>query len=264
MGRIIAFLSGKGGVGKTTLTAGLGEALAELGASVCMVDFDFGLNNLDLVLNLEDKVVYDLGDCLAGRCRIKQALISQKQKDNIYFMSSGKITSLETVNQNQVVAIIEKLSKAFDYCLIDCPAGGGNAVNLVKTLTSEVVLVVTPNLSSLRDAGKVKNLMLSGGLCGLGVVVNRIRGDLVVSGKMLDEMQISNALGLKLVGVVPDSDEISILGNLKSVYDCGTQVRIAFDIIAKNIHHNKTLRFDYLSKYRGLLGTIKCKLKRHA
>lgn len=264
MGRVIAILSGKGGVGKTTVTAGLGEALANLGASVCLVDFDFGLSNLDLMLNVEDRIVYDLSDCLSGRARLKQALVGQKQKSNLYYLPSGKIKSIDAIDLNVVKELVEKISKVFDYCIIDCPAGMGKGFDLVKSVAYEFVVVATPNLSSLRDASKIKNDLMAKLGIEISVLVNRVRGDLVASGKMLDEMQISKALGLKLAGVIPDNDDIATIGNLKSVYDCGEQSRAAFDILARNINFNKSLRFDYLSKYKGVLGAIKCRIKQRA
>lgn len=264
MGRKIVITSGKGGVGKTTITAGLGAALAELGSSVCMVDLDFGLNNLDLVLNLEDKVVYDLSDCISGKCRLKQALIPEKQKDNLFYLPSGKISSAQNIDESKVAGVINKLSQVFDYCLIDSPAGIGNGFLLASGVADEFILVATPNISSLRDASKIKNLIVSSKSANIGLVVNRIRGDLVMSKKMIDEDQMAKALDVKLLGVIPESDDIFVMNNLKSVYECGAAIKGAFDVLAKNVNFNKKVKFDYLSKYKGIVGAIMCKLKKNA
>lgn len=264
MGRKIVITSGKGGVGKTTITAGLGVALAHLGASVCMVDLDFGLNNLDLVLNLEDKVVYDMQDCISGRCRLKQALVPDKVKENLFYLPSGKIMNTEQINSEQIVTIITKLSQIFDYCLLDSPAGLGKGFEIALGLADEVIVVATSNITSLRDASKVKNMVISAGAKNIGLVVNRLRGDLVIQGKMLDEEQIAKALEINLLGIVPESDEIGVVGNIKSVYECGEMSKHAFDVLAKNINFNKRVKVDYISKYKGIFGSIKCKLKKNA
>ena len=264
MGRKIVITSGKGGVGKTSITAGLGIALSHLGASVCMIDLDFGLNNLDLVLNLEDRVIYDLADCVSGKCRLKQALIPDRLKENLFYLPSGKISNEQIADKEQIVQIINKLSQVFDYCLLDSPAGLGKGFEIALSVSDEVIIVATSNISSLRDASKVKQIVISGGFKNLGLIINRLRGDLVATGKMLDENYISKALNINLLGVLPEIDEINVLSNIKSIYECGEYCKFAFDILAKNIHFNKHERLDYVSKYKGLIGSIKCKLKKNA
>ena len=178
MGRTIAVVSGKGGVGKTTIACGLGLALAKLKRSVCLVDLDVGLNNLDVLLGVENKVVYDLGDCLEGRCRIKQALVGALQFDNLYLLPSIRFNQIN-YNGKEIKEIIDKLSNVFDYVIIDAPAGMGVNFEYAISSANEALVVVTPHVSSLRDADKVIGVLKGISVGEIGVVVNRIRGDMV-------------------------------------------------------------------------------------
>jgi len=260
MGRIICFVSGKGGVGKTVITAGIGKALASMGKSVCLLDFDFGLNNLDLMLGLEQGVVYDLTDYIAGRCRLRQALVQDNDFDNLYYLSSFKVKLFEELNADNICETIKKVAAVFDFCLIDSPAGIGEDSRFVIANSNEIVIVTTPNISSVRDASKISNYAFNSGK-QTGLIVNKIRGDLVVSNKSITEEQISKTLNLKLLGVMPEYDAIEVYSNIKSVYDCSVQSRYAFDTLANNIANNQQNKINYVSKFRGVSGLIRRKLK---
>ncbi|MBQ7453062.1 MAG: AAA family ATPase [Clostridia bacterium] len=263
MARRILIASGKGGVGKTTISAGLGEMLAELGASVCVVDFDFALNNLDLALGVEGKIVYDLYDYLSGRCKLRQALTQVSEKGNFYFLSTNKV-SFDCYDEDQIKETIMKLSAIFDYLIFDCSAGLSPAFKLGVQLASEAFIVVCPSIFSLKDASIVKNYLISQNQKDIGLIINRIRGDLVACGQMLNEKQIEDILQTHVVGVIPESDGCITNGNLTTVCESSEAMRCALKSFAQNVMYGKTLVFDYLSKYRGLIGKIRAKIKKGA
>lgn len=193
MGRKILVTSGKGGVGKTTITAGLAIALSKMGLSVVVVDADLGLNNLDCMMNVEDKVVFDLNDYLCGRCRLKQCLIQDSTFPNLYTLPAVK-EGQKSQELESFYDLVDKLSHVFDYCLVDSPAGVEFNFKNALSAVSEALVVVTPHLSSVRDAEKVLSMLDGSGVCVAGIVVNRLRGDLVVSKKMLSHTDIENLL----------------------------------------------------------------------
>ena len=260
MGRTIVVTSGKGGVGKTTVVAGLAKALACLNASVCVVDADIGLNNLDLVLNVENKVVYDIVDCMQGKCRIKQALIKDIILDNLFIMPSGKNLPI-----NMVITfkeIISKLASIFDFVLIDCPAGVDKGFKRAVECASESIIVVTPHISSVRDAAKTINLLNSNdGKIQNYLIVNRVRGDLVAGKQMMSHLDIETLLNIKSIGVVPECDEYNVSNSFMYVKDVKNNFNLAFKIIAKNLINNTFEQLDYIKKYKGVLGYFKRKLK---
>ncbi len=260
MARTILVTSGKGGVGKTTVCAGLGAALARMGQSVCLIDFDFGLNNLDLMLNIEDRVIYDANAVMAGRCKLKQALVADKTQNNLYFLATGRMTAAQIEGIGE---ILEKLSGVFDFCIIDCAAGAGESFKAGLSACSEVLIVTNPSISSLRDAVKLRGLIAGEKAELIGCVVNRIRGDLVAAGKMINENQIEEQTGIKVRGVIPESDDILVYSNTCAISECGVAFSY-FEKLASAILKNRNFRIDYVSKYRGVFGAIKSVLKRNA
>ena len=263
MARRILIASGKGGVGKTTISAGLGEMLSTFGASVCVIDFDFGLNNLDLALGVESRVVYDLGDYLNGRCKLRQALTQVSVKNNFYFLSTNKM-SVETCDEEQIKDAIAKISVIFDYIIFDCSAGLSQAFRLGVSLASEVLIVVCPSVFSLKDASVIKSFLLTQNRKDLGVIINRIRGDLVACGQMLNEKQIERVVEMPIVGIIPESDGYLTNGNLVSVCESAEPIYLAMKTLAQNIMFGKNLKFDYLAKYRGVIGRLRAKIKKGA
>ncbi len=261
MGRKILITSGKGGVGKTTITAGLGMSLAKLGVSVVIVDGDMGLNNLDSIMNIESKVEYDLNDYLSGKCRLKQCLVEDENFPNLYILpvtrEGQKSQYLESFS-----VLIDKLSKVFDYCLIDCPAGVEANFKMALSAVNEAIVVVTPHLSSLRDSDKVLSILDGAGVCVAGVVANRLRGDLVVSKQMLSHMDIERLLGRRIIACVPESDIINIYSSFKFDAVIKSDMRLAFDFMAENLHNGDAKEYDYLTKYKGFFGGIRRLLKR--
>lgn len=261
MGRKIAIVSGKGGVGKTTVACGVALSLAKSGKSVCLIDLDVGLNNLDVLLGLENKVVYDLADCISGRCRIKQALVNDSAFENLYLLPSMRFSSVK-ISEYEIQTITDKLAGVFDFVIIDAPAGAGENFELAVKGANEAIVVVTPHMASLRDADKVIGIIKGSGIDEVSVIVNRIRGDMVARREMLNHIQISKLLKCKIMGVVPESDDINIYSSFKFDKISKSKAVVAFSILVHNIKTDKKVIYDYESRYKGLLGIIRRNIKR--
>ena len=258
MARKIVVTSGKGGVGKSTICANLGLKLAQMGQKVVMLDVDIGLNNLDVLMGVENKVVYDIADVVEGKCRIKQALIQDLRSPLLYILPSNKIFTTTKITSFNIKAVVDALGDIFDYVIIDCPAGIDSGFHRAVYSASEALVVCTPHISSIRDADKVLTILNNYNLNNIGFVVNRVRGDLIINGQMIDVSQISNLLKANLVGVVPDDDSISTGRSMAITKSTGGN---AFEILAKNIHYCQNVMFDYKSKYKGLFGSLKRKIR---
>ena len=264
MSRVIVITSGKGGVGKTTITANLGIALAGFGHSVAMIDSDIGLNNLDVVMGVENKVVYDLVDCLEGKCRVTQALIQNPILENLFILPSSRNADKNKIEPADFERVVNALKDKFEYVLIDCPAGIDKGFSLAVSCATEAIVVVTPHLSAVRDADRVVSLLNTRGISSVSVVVNRIRGDLVARREMLSAIDIEKLMGVKQVGIIPESDEIGLYNSFLSFSDGKVHsfVGYAFSTLARNILEEKSEKFDYISKYKGFWGAVRRTLKR--
>ena len=260
MARKIVITSGKGGVGKTTVTANLGMALASLGMRVALIDVDFGLNNLDVVMGVENKLVYDIIDVFEGRCRIKQALVQCSDKKNLYILPSGGVNSSSVLTGQNIKLIIESINQLFDYVLIDCPAGIDVGFHRAVACSDEAIIIVTPNVPSLRDADKVISILKSYKLKNMSIVVNRARGDLIVGEKMMAPYDIQELLKTKLIGVLPEEDTVFLSAgtNLRS----GSDSKKAYKILANNVHKSTNKIFDVTTKYTGFIGSIRRSIKK--
>ena len=261
MARKIVITSGKGGVGKTTVTVNLGLALADLGLRVLLIDLDFNLNNLDVVMGVENLINFDLLDVLEGRCRIKQAIVQSKNKKNLYILPSGKVGYSKTITGQNIKLIIDNLDNIFDYVLIDCPAGIGVGFHRAVSCVDEALIVVNSSLTSLRDADKVVSIIRSYKLNKTGLIINRIRGDLVMNQKIMTPFDIENLLKTELIGVLPDEDAVflSCGYNLPKSSDS----KKAYKILANNLHKGNKKIFDVTTKYTGLFGSIRRSIKKN-
>lgn len=259
MAKKIVITSGKGGVGKTTTLANLGLNLACFGKRVCMIDADLGLNNLDMVLGLESLIVYDLSDCIEGRCRPKQALVQSRNSKNAYLLPSVHSFVGKDVKE-PFKELIEGLSTCFDYILIDCPAGIGEEFRRAISLADEAIIVTTPHLSALRDADKVLANLRSLKIENVSIVVNRVRGDLIVSGHMISPEEIEDTLKCKLLGVIPDDDFVFLCSAGEIPPEA--QSYKAFKILANNLIDGKNKIYSYSKDYLGFWGSIRRGLKK--
>ena len=205
--RKIVFTSGKGGVGKTTTTVNVGAALAQQGHRVILVDADIGLRNLDLVLGLEKRIVFDLVEVVEGRCQLRQALIKDKRFESLSILPAAQTRDKEAVNEEQMVKLMDDLAEMADYVLIDCPAGIEGGFRNAIAGASEAIVVTTPEVSAIRDADRVIGKLGERSL-PMRLIVNRIRPEMVRTGDMLSVEDVCEILSAELLGIVPDDEEV--------------------------------------------------------
>ena len=213
MGEVIVLTSGKGGVGKTTTTANVGTGLAKLGKNVVLVDTDIGLRNLDVVMGLENRIVYNLVDVIEGNCRIKQALIKDKRYPNLYLLPSAQTRDKSSVTPEQMKKLADELRDEFDYILMDCPAGIEQGFQNAIAGADRALVVTTPEVSAVRDADRIIGLLEANELRSTHLIVNRLRTDMVKRGDMMSSDDVSEILAVDLIGVVPDDENIVISTN---------------------------------------------------
>lgn len=263
MARTIVITSGKGGVGKTTISAYLGMEMAKSGLRVCLIDMDLGLNNLDVVLGIEDRVIYNMVDVLDGRCRLRQAMVEHDVYPLLFVLSSGSALKNSTIRIDAIKLLIEDLKRQFDFIIIDCPAGIDIGFNRAVSLAEEALVVTTPHLSALRDADKVITILHSFNLSSIRFIVNRSRGDLIKDKLMLDVYDIAKALNLEFGGVIPEDDSIAYLGaggKVRIDYNCPSFR--AINILCENICTGSKKLYDCTYRYKGFLGGVRRLLKR--
>lgn len=263
MSRVIVVASGKGGVGKTTVCANLGLNLAKKNYRVCVVDMDIGLNNLDVVLGMESRVLYSMQDVLEGKCRLRQALVQDNTYSFLYLLSSGNVAHNLSIRPEYIKAIINDLKTMFDYILIDCPAGIDAGFNRAVICAEEAIVVTTPHLSSIRDADKVVTILSSYNLSSIKFVVNRARGDLIMDKLMLDVYEISRTLKIEFGGVIPEDDNV-IIGQINNTNRLNNKLpsHRAFAILSENIETGSKKLYDCTYKYKGVIGSMRKFFKR--
>lgn len=213
MGEVIVVTSGKGGVGKTTTTANLGTGFALLGKKVALVDADIGLRNLDVVMGLENRIVYDLVDVTEGNCRLKQALIRDKRFENLYLLPAAQTRDKNAVSPDQMKELCKDLAQDFDYVIIDCPAGIEQGFRNAIAGADRAVIVTTPEVSAVRDADRIIGLLESEGKSNPKLIVNRIRPKMVKKGDMMNIDDIIEILAVDLLGIIPEDEYIVISTN---------------------------------------------------
>lgn len=213
MGECIVITSGKGGVGKTTTTANIGAGLALLGKKVVVIDADIGLRNLDVVLGLENRIVFDIVDVVSEKCRVKQALIKDKRYDGLYLLPAAQTKDKDSVNQEQMMKLCNDLKEEYDYVIIDCPAGIEQGFKNAIAGADRAIVVTTPEVSAVRDADRIIGLLEAAELRNPRLIINRLRIDMVKRGDMMNIEDITDILAIDLIGVVPDDEEIVISTN---------------------------------------------------
>ncbi|MBM3131271.1 MAG: septum site-determining protein MinD [Chloroflexi bacterium] len=207
-GRIITITSGKGGVGKTTATANIGVALARRGQRVACVDADIGLRNLDVVMGLENRIVYDLVDVVEERARLRQALIKDKRLPELQLLPAAQTREKSAVNEKQMIKLCNDLKKEFDFVLIDSPAGIELGFKNSIAPADQVVIVVTPEVSAVRDADRVIGLVEASDKPAPKLIINRLRPAMVRRGEMMDTADVLEVLAIELLGIVPEDETI--------------------------------------------------------
>lgn len=237
MGEAIVITSGKGGVGKTTTTANLGTALALSGKKVCMIDTDIGLRNLDVVMGLENRIIYDLVDVAEERCKLQQALIKDKRFECLYLLPAAQTKDKSAVVPEQMKKIVSELKQDYDYVLIDCPAGIEQGYKNAVAGADKAIVVSTPEVSSVRDADRIIGLLEQEDVEPPKLIVNRIRSHMMKSGEMLDVDEIISILAIDLLGIVGDDDTVIRASNSGEpiALDPTSKASIAYRNMARRI-----------------------------
>ncbi len=213
MSEVIVITSGKGGVGKTTTCANLGAGLATMGKKVVLIDTDIGLRNLDVIMGLENRIVYNLVDVIEGKCRIKQALIKDKRYPGLYLMPSAQTRDKTSVTPPQMVRLVQSLREQFDYVILDCPAGIEQGFQNAIAGADRALVIATPEVSSIRDADRIIGLLGANEIEGIDLVVNKLKIDMVRRGDMMSVGDVSDILAIPLLGIVPDDENVVIAAN---------------------------------------------------
>ncbi|NOU96028.1 septum site-determining protein MinD [Paenibacillus sp. LMG 31456] len=237
MGEAIVITSGKGGVGKTTTSANIGTALALQGKKVCMVDTDIGLRNLDVVMGLENRIIYDLIDVAEGRCRLPQALVKDKRFDELYMLPAAQTKDKDAISPDAVREIILDLKKDFEFVIIDCPAGIEQGFKNAVAGADKAIVVTTPENAAVRDADRIIGLLEGAGIRSPKLIINRIRANMVKNGDMLDIDEICSVLAIDLLGIVPDDEYVIKAANIgePTVMNPNSRAAIAYRNIARRM-----------------------------
>lgn len=236
-GRVLVITSGKGGVGKTTTTANLGTALAMMDKKVVLLDTDIGLRNLDVVMGLENRIVFDVVDVVNGNCKLKQALIKDKRFEGLYLLPAAQTKDKTSVTPHQMKNLTNELRQDFDFVLVDCPAGIEQGFKNAIAGADDAIVVATPEVSSVRDADRIIGLLEAAGLNHSRLIINRIRPKMVKKGDMMDIDDINDILSIQLLGVVPEDETIIVSTNRgePAVLENGSRAGDAYRRIARRL-----------------------------
>ena len=260
--KVITVTSGKGGVGKTTSTANLGTALAKDGMKTLVIDTDIGLRNLDVVMGLENRVVYDVVDIIEGRCKPKQAMIKSRTLDNLFLIPAAQTRDKDSITPEQMKQLVLELKKDFDFILIDCPAGIESGFKNAIAGADEAIIVTTPEVSAVRDADRIVGLLAANEMYEPKLILNRVRMDMMQRGDMMSIEDVLDILNIDLLGVVPDDKSIIISTNKgESVLDMSKSTASqAYFNIAKRMQGedipfmNLNPEKSFLSKFKKVIG----------
>lgn len=263
MGEAIVITSGKGGVGKSSLTASLGAALALSGKRVLLLDTDIGLRNLDILLGLEDKIVYDIVDVCKGACDFKKAMIKDKRFEGLFLIPAAQAKDKDAITPLQVKNLVYKAKDEFDYVIIDCPAGVEQGFENAVAGADRAIVVAVPEMTSIRDADRIIGLLEKHDITDVKLVINKIRQSLIDKGSMLSLEDILEILAIDLIGAVPDDESIIVMANTGTpcVLDDRSKAGQAYKNIAKRIMGEEVDLVD-LSDKKGIIAKIMKLVKR--
>ena len=208
MGEVIVITSGTGGVGKTTTTANLGSALAMRGKKVVLVDTDIGLRNLDVVMGLENRIVYDIVDVVEGKCKLRQALIKDKRFTDLFLLPAAQTRDKDAINEEEMIKLTQRLKEEFDFIIVDCPAGIEQGFKNAIAGADRAIVVTNAEISSIRDADRIIGLLETSNIRNPELIINRLRPEMVKRGEMMDVEDILDLLSIDLIGVVPEDENI--------------------------------------------------------
>lgn len=252
--RIITITSGKGGVGKTTTTANVGVALARIGNRVIVIDADIGLRNLDVVMGLENRIVYDLVDVIEGRCKLRQAMIKHKQFPNLFLIPAAQTRDKNAVSPDDMRAICNQLRPQCDFILIDSPAGIERGYRNAVAPADDVLIVTNPEISAVRDADRIIGLLEAEGKGPGKLIINRLRADMVQNGGMLSPEDITDILAVQIIGIVPEDEYVVAASNqgVPVTLNENSRAGVAFRNIARRLTGEK-VAFMQLDPPNGFL-----------
>jgi len=262
--RIILICSGKGGVGKTTLTANLGIALARLGERTVVLDADFGLRNLDLLLGLENRIVYTAQEVLAGSCRLEQALVKHKLEPNLCLMPAGNPRMLEWLTPDDMKTVANLVAERADYVLIDCPAGVEQGFKNAAAACREAIVITTPEMSAVRDADRVIGLLNTQGIHPVQLVLNRVRPKMVANQEMLAVDDVTDILALPLLGLVVEDEQVIVStnrGEPLTLNGTSSPAARAYVNVARRLRGEEVPLIDPSKQRRGLRARLMAKLR---
>lgn len=248
MSRVIVVTSGKGGVGKTTTTANLGMALAKRGRRVVVLDADFGLRNLDLLLGLENRIVYTAVEVLAGECRLEQALVRDKRQNKLALLPAAQNRMKDVITPEQMKKLVAELVTKFQYVLVDSPAGIEQGFQIAISAAREALIVTTPEISAVRDADRVVGLLEANDVKKIRLVVNRLRPKMVDANNMMSVEDVQEILAVPLIGIVPDDEGVIVSTNRGEPLVLAEELSRAgqaFDNIARRIEGEKVEFIDF-------------------
>jgi septum site-determining protein MinD len=254
--RVITVTSGKGGVGKTTTTANLGVALAKLGRRVVVIDTDIGLRNLDVVMGLQNRIIYDIVDLVEGRARLRQALIRDRALEELYLLPAAQSRDKSSVSPADMMQVCEQLRGECDFVLIDSPAGIELGFRNAVAPADEFVLVTTPDESAIQDVDRVLGLLEAEGRTATRLVINRIRPELVRRNDMLSPAQILDRLAIQLLGVMPENEEV-LLANAHGMpiaHDLRSTAGKAYNAMARRLLGEDVPLEPFGAPRKGLFG----------
>ena len=256
-GKVITITSGKGGVGKTTATANIGTALAELGNKVVCLDADIGLRNLDVILGLENRIVYDLVDVVEGRCRLRQAMIKDKRLPELYLIPAAQTRDKSAVSPSDMVKLCEELRSEVDFVIIDSPAGIERGFRNAIAGADEVIIITNPEVAAVRDADRIIGLIEAEEKGPAQLILNRINPAMVERGDMLGAEDVLELLAIQLIGLVPEDQNVLVSSNkgVPIVLENKSKAGLAFRNIAKRLT-GEDVPFIELDTDSGLLDRL--------
>jgi len=260
-GKTIVITSGKGGVGKTTSSANIGTALAMQGKKVCLIDADIGLRNLDVVMGLENRIVYDIVDVVENNCRLEQAMIRDKRYDGLYLLPAAQTRDKTSVTPFQMKELIDELKEDMDFVVVDSPAGIEQGFKNAIAGADQAIIVTTPEISAVRDADRIIGLLEAEGLRDPEVIINRIRADMVDRGDMMGIDDMIEILAINLIGIVPEDEGIVVSTNkgepiaLNDKAKAGQAYRnIARRIMGEDLPMMKLEKDGFITRFKKLVG----------